>query len=259
MTALSRERGDELETATLDELDRFVELVELAARFELPLPELDDPLADAVEILRGRGMNEPADALQAAHRGLTAAGGAAAADAEPVGDPGSAVSDPQVQPRFVSESYFLDFPFEPGNYFFAGRETVAGHEVVKIEYYPEQLFSENVPASQRERDEEVNTGFEKTSLVTLWIEPEEYQIVKFTFDTVGFEFWPYRWLVRLDDLKASMVMGQPIEEVWLPEAIELTGKLSLATGSFTVRYTRTFSDYRQADVETTIRSYGPPR
>ena len=40
---------------------------------------------------------------------------------------------------------------------------------------------------------------------------------------------------------------------------ELTGKLSMATGSFTMRYARTFSDYRQADVTTTIRSYGPPR
>ena len=44
------------------------------------------------------------------------------------------------EPRFVSEAYFMDFKFEPGNYYLAGREQFEGQEVVKIEYYPRQLF-----------------------------------------------------------------------------------------------------------------------
>ena len=37
------------------------------------------------------------------------------------------------EPRFVSEAYFMDFKFEPGNYYVAGREQFEGQEVVKIE------------------------------------------------------------------------------------------------------------------------------
>ena len=40
------------------------------------------------------------------------------------------------KPRFVSEAYFMDFKFEPGNYYLAGNEKLEGKEVLKIEYYP---------------------------------------------------------------------------------------------------------------------------
>ena len=191
------------------------------------------------------------------------------ADADPTRDPGAPTSAVAVsplgsvtvslQPRFVSEAFFLDFEFEPGNYYFAGREEYAGRDVVRIEYYPEQLFGNEDGDSDRDRDSTTETGFNKTSLVTLWIDPEEYQIVKFTFDNVGFEFMPLRWLVRLDDLQASMVMGQPIEGVWLPERVELTGALTTASGSFEVTYSRSFTEYRQAEVRSRIRSYDPIR
>src|SRR6266540_6504666 len=40
-----------------------------------------------------------------------------------------AVSVPSInEPRFVSESYFMDFKFEPGNYYLAGKDTIDGHE-----------------------------------------------------------------------------------------------------------------------------------
>ena len=47
------------------------------------------------------------------------------------------------EPQFVSAAYFLKFKFEPGHYAFAGPENVAGQRVLKIEYYPEKLFSED--------------------------------------------------------------------------------------------------------------------
>ena len=40
------------------------------------------------------------------------------------------------EPRFVSEAYFMDFKFEPGNYYLAGREKLEGQDVLRIEYYP---------------------------------------------------------------------------------------------------------------------------
>ena len=43
------------------------------------------------------------------------------------------------EPRFISEVQFLRFRFEPGNYYFVGKETLAGREVLRIEYYPRRL------------------------------------------------------------------------------------------------------------------------
>ena len=166
-------------------------------------------------------------------------------------DPADLAAAADLRPRFLSESYWLDFEFEPGNYYFAGREQLAGRAVLRIEYLPEQLFDERdaddpdcdrpafvVPGAQDE--------FNKGALVTLWIDPAEQQIVRFTFDNIGFEFLPLRWLVRLDALTASMTMGRPLDGVWLPERIDASGVMTLASGSTEVAYNRTFSNYREA-------------
>ena len=167
--------------------------------------------------------------------------------AEEPSDPAAA----DLLPRFLSESYWLDFEFEPGNYYFAGREQLAGREVLRIEYFPERLFDERrsddaecegpaivVPGAQG--------AFNKGALVTLWIDPAEQQIVRFTFDNVGFDFLPLRWLIRLDELTASMTMGRPLDDAWLPQRIDATGVMTMASGSTTVAYSRAFSGYREA-------------
>ena len=46
------------------------------------------------------------------------------------------------QPEFISSAYFLRFKFEEGKYAFVGREMLDGHEVLRIEYYPANLFSD---------------------------------------------------------------------------------------------------------------------
>ena len=46
----------------------------------------------------------------------------------------------------------------------------------------------------------------KVALVTLWVEPNSHQIVKYTFDNVDFGFLPAQWLVRVNDVKASMTL-----------------------------------------------------
>ncbi len=93
----------------------------------------------------------------------------------------------------------------------------------------------------------------KTALITLWVDPAEHQIVKYTFDNVGLDFLPGAWLVRVDDISASMTMGQPVAGVWLPREIDIRAGVSLATGSFKAAYDRTFTNYREADVHTTIK------
>ena len=162
----------------------------------------------------------------------------------------SAAAD--LRPRFLSESYWLDFPFEPGNYYFAGREQLAGREVLRIEYLPERLFAER-DSDDAECDDRsgivvpgAQEAFNKGALVTLWIDPAEQQIVRFTFDNIGFDFLPLRWLIRLDGLTASMTMARPRDDIWLPERIDASGVMTMANGSTTVAYSRTFSNYREA-------------
>lgn len=170
------------------------------------------------------------------------------------------------EPRFVSEAYFMDFKFEPGNYLLAGRETFEGHDVLRVEYYPTRLFSDDDKKApdemkkkpregrrERELEDDIERRMNKTALVTLWIDPAEHQIVKYTFDNVWLDFLPGAWLVRVDDMRASMTMGQPFPGIWLPRDIRIHAGLTLANGSFEAGYDRTFSEYREADVKTTIK------
>ncbi len=166
------------------------------------------------------------------------------------------------EPRFVSEAYFMDFKFEPGNYYLAGRETLEGHKVLRIEYYPTRLFNDSDDEKRpremkRERDEQMEQDIDrkmnKTALVTLWVDPAEHQIVKYTFDNVWMDFLPGAWLVRVDDIRASMTMGQPIAGVWLPRSMNIHAGLTLAAGSFEAGYDRIFTNYREAEVKTIIK------
>jgi len=172
------------------------------------------------------------------------------------------------EPRCVSEAYFMDFKFERGNYYLVGREKLDGQDVLKIEYYPTSLFNDDddektphemkrKPTRRNERDEkfeqDINRKMNKTALVTLWVDPAEHQIVKYTFDNVWMDFLPAAWLVRVDDLRASMTMGQPFPGVWLPRGMNIHAGITLANGSFEAGYIRNFSDYREATVKTTVR------
>jgi hypothetical protein len=216
-----------------------------------------------------------------------------------------AVGVPSVnEPRFISESYFLDFKFEPGNYYLAGKETLDGKQVLKIDYLPTRLFDDNnddddedVAAQKTEEgrktteegrkkaqeekqkedarkqkaeeerkkrseerkkrgekdpDEEIDRKMDKTSQVTLWVDPATHQIVKYTFENVWMDFLPAGWLVRVDDLRANMQMGQPFPDVWLPKNMNIHAGLTLALGSMELQYTRAFSNYRKADVSSRI-------
>ncbi len=183
---------------------------------------------------RAAGRREEEDAEAAAGRGP----GGRETDA---GDAGP------LAPEFISDAYyFMEFEFEPGNYYLAGYETLAGREVVKIEYYPTDLFDGDVEADDSERERRIAQGFAKTSLVTLWIDPDVHQVVQYTFDNVGLDFLPGRWLVRVDGWHASIEMTQPIGGVWLPRRMTLSGRATTALGAFELRFTRDYTDYREA-------------
>ena len=168
------------------------------------------------------------------------------------------------EPRFVSQSYFMDFKFEPGNYYLAGKEQLNGRDVLKIDYLPTKLFDNddnNDTREGRERrrgkkerdaDDEIDRKMDKTSQVTLWVDPASHQIVKYTFDNVWMDFLPAGWLVRIDDLRANMEMGQPFPDVWLPRNISIHAGVSFALGPVELQYNRAFSNYRKADVKSKV-------
>jgi hypothetical protein len=166
------------------------------------------------------------------------------------------VAKGSLEPQFVSAAYFLRFKFDPGHYALAGRERLNDRDVLKIEYYPSKLFSEGRTRPNkrvRDKDEQINEKMNKVSLVTLWIDPAEHQILQYTFDNVDLEFLPGRSIVRVDDLRASMRMTQPFPGVWLPASIDMNFGFTLALGTVTARYDVQYRDYRLAEVTTRIK------
>jgi hypothetical protein len=165
------------------------------------------------------------------------------------------------QPGFISSAYFLRFKFEEGKYALVGRETLDGLDVLKIEYYPARLFGGtdrrrgNQGASEQDRayDAEFKRLMNKVAMVTLWVEPKAHQIVKYTFNNLPFDFLPGQWLLHVDDLRASMTMGQPFPDVWLPSDLEFEFGISLAVGQVDMRYALEYHDYRRPDVTTNVK------
>ncbi len=172
------------------------------------------------------------------------------------------------EPRFISEAFFLKFKFEAGNYYLVGRERMDGREVVHIEYYPTNLFRDHrdTGTDRRKRspkdaemERQIQRGLNKVALVTLWIDPVEYQVVRYKFDNVDFGFLPARWLVRVDTITASMTMARVLDGVWLPRDMNVQAGITLAIGSYSLSYGRELYDYKKAETAAKIRSIGGER
>jgi hypothetical protein len=166
------------------------------------------------------------------------------------------------EPQFISSAYFLRFKFEEGKYALVGRETLDGRDVLRIEYYPARMFGgtdrrrtgtgKEPSAAEKARDAEIQRLMNKVALVTLWVEPKAHQIVKYTFDNVGFDFLPAQWLVHISDFKATMTVAQPFPDVWLPTNLDMNLALTAAFGQLDVRYALEYHDYRRPDVTSKI-------
>lgn len=166
-----------------------------------------------------------------------------------------------IEPRFVSAAYFLRFKFDPGHYALAGRTTWNGREVLQIEYYPSKLFTEGRTKPDRrvrERDEQIDEKMNKVSLVTLWIDPAQHQILQYTFDNMDMDFLPGRSIVRVDELRASMTMTEAFPDVWLPGTIQMRFGFWTAAGAVSALYDVRYHDYRLARVTSSVKP-PPPR
>jgi len=163
------------------------------------------------------------------------------------------------EPRFISAAYFLDFKFEPGNYYFAGRETFGGRPAVKVEYFPRKLFNDDEADRERgardddDEDERIQAAMNKVARITLWVDEERAMILRYVFENVDFDFLPGRWLVRVDNVRAEMSMAEPFPGIWLPGDMRMDFAMTLANGSYGFRYGLSFQDYRMGDVTSRIR------
>ena len=246
---------DRLDPARSDALERFVELAERGARVALDARDLAPYLERAARQLEGRGRREVAARLDAIRSGLVTGAGSGETGAGGDTDGAALLDASRLEPRFIAESYyFTEFEFEPGSYYFAGRETVAGREVVRIEHYPPGRVHEEHDA----RISRISRGFNKTSLLTVWVDPEVHQIVKYTFDNPGLGFLRFRWLARVDGLEASMEMA-PVGDVWMPARMTMSGRVTTALGEFDATFTWEFFDYREAETGARLIDPGSPR
>ena len=172
------------------------------------------------------------------------------------------------EPQFISSAYFLKFKFEQGHYALVGREKIDNRDVLRIEYYPSTLFTDDSQTRTERRvrqaasqksdkddalDDQMQRLMNKVSLVTLWVEPNQHQIVKYTFDNAGLDFLPLAWLAQVTGLKASMLMSEAFPGIWLPNRVDTSGTVILAPGRFDIRYSLEYGGYREATVSTRIR------
>jgi hypothetical protein len=167
------------------------------------------------------------------------------------------------EPGFISSAYFLRFKFEEGKYALVGREQLDGRDVLKIEYYPTRMFGgtdrrrnqdrdRKTSPEEKARDAEFQRLMNKVALVTLWVEPKAHQIVKYTFDNVGFDFLPVQWLVHISDFTATMTVAQPFPDVWLPTTLEMNLAMIAAVGQVDMHYTLEYHDYRVPSVTSKV-------
>jgi len=141
-------------------------------------------------------------------------------------------------------------------YALVGREKYEGRDVLKVEYYPMKMFTggRGRPNRQlRERNKEIGKQMNKVSIVTLWVDQEDRQIVKYDFQNVDADFFPGQWLMQLEGLNAGMEMSQPFPGVWLPRVIRIGFDIAFAGGNVKGTYSSEYYDYQLAEVNQRIR------
>ena len=182
------------------------------------------------------------------------------------GDPAAGADELQIdgllrqarEPEFVRAAYFLRFRFEEGRYALVGREAIDGREMLRIEHYPTNLFRgsdrRNGERSREDRAEgaEFRRLMNKTSVVTLWVEPNDHQIVKYDFNNVAMDFLPAQWLARVEEFRAGMLMSEAFPGIWLPRSLDFHAALTAAVGQFDLNFRLEYQNYRQPDVKSKL-------
>ena len=161
-----------------------------------------------------------------------------------------------IEPEFIRAAYFMRFKFDSGQYALVGPEQMGARRALKIEYYPTKLFGAGRARPNRrpgDKDDQIDDKMNKASLVTLWIDPAEKQILRYDFHNIDMDFLPGASLARVTAADATMQMAEPFPGIWLPDTIAMTGKVTLAVGTVDVRYTVNYHDHRLANITITVQ------
>lgn len=148
----------------------------------------------------------------------------------------------------LTKDGFFNLTYEPGTYFYAGEEMVNGRETVIIEYYPREHFTKTGRDPIGNQGDKYDPSFDKTSLVKMWIDRDEKQIVKVDFQNASLDYLPGSWLVSLDFFNASLTMKRNQRGDWLPHFLTLDTVINQAEQSLEISLERSFSDYRRTGV-----------
>src|SRR5258705_5767374 len=184
--------------------------------------------------------------------------GTASALTDPGAPPGTVedVLKQSVEPEFIRAAYFMRFKFDSGHYALVGPEQLGERRVLKVEYYPTKLFGAGRTRPNRrlrDKDEQIDDKMNKSSLVTLWIDPAERQILRYDFHNIDMGFLPGASLARVTAADATMKMAEPFSGIWLPDTSGLTAKLTLAIGTVPARSTSDYHQYRLANVTIKVQ------
>ena len=167
------------------------------------------------------------------------------------------------EPGFIRSANFMRFKLDQGQYALVGREQMLNREVLKIEYYPTRLFDEdnerrNEPRTrdqerEQKREDDFDASMNKVSLVTLWVDPAERQILRYEFRIMDMDFLPGSAIVRINGTRATMQMAEPFPNVWLPDAVGMRFRLTSAAGPLEARYDVKYRDYRLPTTSGRVR------
>jgi hypothetical protein len=105
----------------------------------------------------------------------------------------------------------------------------------------------------QQQEEKMEEQMNKASMVTLWVEPKTHQILQYTFDDLDWDFFPGSSFVRIDNVLATMQMGQAFPDVWLPKSIEMQFGMMSAVGAADAAYRVEYLNYKEAAVSYKIK------
>lgn len=169
------------------------------------------------------------------------------------------------EPGFIRSANFMQFKFDEGQYALAGRERMLDRDVLKIEYYPKNLFDDskdrrcNQPDAKDKCDKgdqleaDIERKMNKVSLATIWVDPKERQILRYEFRFQDMDFLPGRSIVRVESSRATMQMAEPFTNVWLPDTVTMRFRVGSAAGPLEARYDVKYRDYRLPEVTGRVR------
>ena len=167
------------------------------------------------------------------------------------------------EPGFIQSANFMRFKFDQGQYALVGRERMLDRDVLKVEYYPRNLFDDEKERPCRQKDQQarcdsdreadIERKLNKVALATLWVDPAERQILRYEFRFQDMDFLPGRAIIRVDSSRATMQMGEPFANVWLPDAVTMRFRLSSAAGPLEARYDVKYREYRVPETSGRVR------